>query len=105
MVPTVSERQILKTIGVPRGGRFWEHQWSSESAYGVAIRFLNFADDGAQQLQTYMEGLTTEQDPDLLTDVATRLPEGSQLSPKKAPATRPVRKSTKPEEKIVLEFE
>ena len=72
---------------------------------GVAIRFVGFDKDGAQQLQRYMENLTTEPEPDLLTDFAAKPPNGSQPSPKKAPSSRSGRKSKGPEEKIILEFE
>jgi hypothetical protein len=72
---------------------------------GVAIRFVSFAKDGAQQLQDYMENLTAEPEPDLLTDFATGPPNGSQPSLKNAPSARPGRKSMNPEEKIILEFE
>lgn len=105
--PVVFKICLSDTVGTICGeGEIVRHATTSHGGVdGMAIRFVGFAKDGAQQLQTYMEGLTTEPDPDLLTDVATRLPNGSQPSPKKAPATRPERKSKKPEEKIILEFE
>ena len=105
--PVVFKICLSDTVGNICGeGEIVRHATMSHGGLdGVAIRFVSFAKDGAQQLQTFMEGLTTEPDPDLLTDVATRAPNGPQPAPKKAPATRPERKSAKPEEKITLEFE
>lgn len=100
---------LSDTVGTISGeGEIVRHATASHGgADGVAIRFTSFSNDGAQLLQTYMEGLTTEPDPDLLTDVAIRPPNGSQPPPRNEPATRarPRRQNVKPEEKIVLEFE
>jgi hypothetical protein len=72
---------------------------------GVGIRFVSFANDGAQQLEDYIGNLTTEPEPDLLTDVASRPQNRSQPSPKTGSSARPRRNGVIPEEKIVLEFE
>ena len=72
---------------------------------GVAIRFVSFAKDGAEQLQDYMDNLTAEPEPEPLVDVVSRPENGSQPSPRNAPPAQPVRKEKKPKEKIILEFE
>jgi len=105
--PAVFKIRLSETVGTIFGrGEIVRHASMSRGGVdGVAIRFVSFTKDGAQQLQNYMEGLTAEPEPDLLTDVATRPPNGSQPSPKNAPSSRPGRKRVKPEDKIILEFE
>jgi CheY-like chemotaxis protein len=105
--PVVFKIRLSDTVGTIFGrGDIVRHATMGQGGVdGVAIRFVSFAKDGAQQLQDYMENLTAEPEPDLLTDFATGPPNGSQPSLKNAPSARPGRKSMNPEEKIILEFE
>ena len=105
--PVVFKIRLSDSIGTIFGqGEIVRHATIGQGGVdGVAIRFVSFSKDGAQKLQGFMENLTTEQEPDLLTDVASRPPNGPQPSPKNAPSSRPGRKSMNPEEKIILEFE
>ena len=105
--PVVFKIRLSDAVGTIFGqGEIIRHATMGQGGVdGVAIRFVSFGEDGAQQLQNYMDDLTSEPEPDLLTDVATRPPNGPQPSPKNAPLARPGRTGTSPEEKIILEFE
>jgi DNA-binding NarL/FixJ family response regulator len=72
---------------------------------GVAIRFVSFANDGAQQLQDYMERTTAEPEPEPLTDVVEDTANEAQPAPKKVPSTSPARGKRKPGDPVILEFE
>jgi len=105
--PVVFKIRLSDAVGTIFGqGEIVRHATMGQGGVdGVAIRFVGFSKDGAQQLQGYMENLTAEPEPDLLTDVAPRRANGSQPAPKNAPSSRPERRKIGPEEKIVLEFE
>jgi CheY-like chemotaxis protein len=72
---------------------------------GVAIRFVSFASDGAERLQDYLEGLTTEPDP--LTEVISQPVAAKRPEPVASPVQPAVRKKRprNPEDEITLEFE
>ena len=76
-----------------------------DKADGVAIRFVSFANDGAEQLQGYLESVNVEPEPDLLTEVESR-PEGApKASPPSAPPGRRARKEKNPNDPVIIEFE
>lgn len=105
--PVVFKIHLSDAVGTIFGrGEIIRHATTGQGGIdGVAIHFVSFAKDGAQQLQDYMENLTAEPEPEPLTEVVSRPTNGSQPAPRDTPPTRPVRKKKKPEEKIILEFE
>jgi len=105
--PVVFKIHLSDAVGTIFGrGEIIRHATTSQGGVdGVAIRFVSFAKDGAQQLQDYMERLTAEPEPEPLTDVVSRPTNGPQPAPRNAPSTVSVRKKKKPKEKITLEFE
>ena len=72
---------------------------------GVAIRFVSFAKDGAEQIQSYLESLTTEPEPDLLTEIEPESPDPPQPATEATPPTQRVRKRKNPNDPVILEFE
>ena len=72
---------------------------------GVAIRFVSFAKDGAEQLQDYLEKTTAEPEPEPLTDVVEKPANGPQPAPRNLPSTPPTRKKRKRGDPVILEFE
>jgi DNA-binding NarL/FixJ family response regulator len=71
---------------------------------GVGIRFSSFANDGADVLQRYMEAMTTEREPDPLTDVVGQPADGQQPAPRNTPNSQRVRRK-KTSNPVILEFE
>jgi hypothetical protein len=71
---------------------------------GVAIRFSSFANDGADMLQNYMEAMTSEQEPDPLTEIVQPQSNDPQAAPKKIPNAQRVRRK-KTSNPVILEFE
>lgn len=72
---------------------------------GIAIRFVSFAKDGAEQIQSYLESLTTETEPDLLTDIAPEPEEKAQPAPEATPPVRRARRKRDSNDPVILEFE
>jgi len=105
--PVVFKIHLSDTVGTIFGrGEIVRHATTGQGGVdGVAIRFVSFAKDGAQQLQDYMENMTAEPEPEPLTDVVSRPANGVQPSPRNAPPVQPVRKKKRPGEEIILEFE
>jgi hypothetical protein len=105
--PVVFKISLSEQFGTICGrGEIVRHAVTGQGGIdGVAIRFVSFANDGAQQLQGYMEAVTAEPEPELLTDVVQGPTNGSQPAPRKTPVTRPARKKRASKEDIILEFE
>jgi hypothetical protein len=72
---------------------------------GIAIRFVSFAKDGAEQLQSYLESLTTEPEPDLLTEIESSPTENPKPPSETTPPVRRVRRKKNPNDPVILEFE
>jgi hypothetical protein len=104
---------VVVKIGLPdqfgsicvRGDLVRHASASQGGVDGVAIRFVSFAKDGAEQLQSYLESLNTEPEPDLLTEVESRPEEAPKTSQPKPPPARRVRKSRNPNDPVIIEFE
>jgi hypothetical protein len=100
--PLVFKIGLPEEFGCLNGrGEIVRHATTGQgSVDGVAVRFVSFAGDGAQQLQDYLESMTTEPEPGPSPGVEIK-PVASSV-----PATQP-----KPEPKaksipeITIEFE
>jgi hypothetical protein len=105
--PVVFKIHLSDTVGTIFGrGEIVRHSTAGQGGVdGVAIRFVSFAKDGAQQLQDYMEKLTAEPEPEPLTDVVSTPDNGEQPALRNPLPVEPVRKKTGAMEKIILEFE
>jgi len=105
--PVVFKIHFSETAGTIYGrGDIVRHATTGQGGVdGVAIRFVSFAKDGAELLQTYMERLTAEPEPEPLTDVVSKPANGAQPAPRNGPLIPPVRKKKGPKEEIILEFE
>jgi hypothetical protein len=87
-------------------GELVRHASTGQSGVdGVAIRFVSFAKDGAEELQSYLESLTTEPEPDLLTEIESKPTDEPQPAPEATPSTERVRKKRNPNDPVILEFE
>jgi hypothetical protein len=105
--PVVFKISLPDQFGTVCGrGELVRHASTGQSGVdGVAIRFVSFAKDGAEQLQSYMESLTTEPEPDLLTEIEPESPDPPQPAPEATPPTQRVRKRKNPNDPVILEFE
>jgi DNA-binding NarL/FixJ family response regulator len=105
--PVVFKIDLPEQFGSICGrGELVRHASASQGAVdGVAIRFVSFAKDGAEQLQGYLESMNTEPEPDLLTEVESKPEEAPKPSPPSAPSNRRVRKSRDPNDPVIIEFE
>jgi hypothetical protein len=105
--PVVFKIHLSDAVGTIFGrGEIVRHATTGQGGVdGVAIRFVSFAKDGAQQLQSYMEKMTAEPEPEPLTDVVSVPGNGAQPEPRNTPSIQPARKKKEPKEKIILEFE
>lgn len=105
--PVVFKISLAEQFGTICGrGELVRHASTGQSGVdGVAIRFVSFAKDGAEQLQSYMESLTTEPEPDLLTEIESNSPDPPQPAPEATPRVRRVRKTKNPNDPVILEFE
>jgi CheY-like chemotaxis protein len=68
---------------------------------GIAIRFVDFADDGVRQFRKYLDGLMTEPDPE--PEVVKPRPRSNKPSTTASPRNRKNRNSAA--EDIIIEFE
>jgi len=104
--PVVFKIHLSDAVGTIFGrGEIIRHATAGQGGVdGVAIRFVSFAKDGAQQLQDYMENLTAEPEPEPLTDVVSKPANGPKSPPRNVPPAEPVQKN-KPADGIILEFE
>jgi hypothetical protein len=100
--PVVFKIQVSDEFGTIFGrGEIIRHATTVQGGVdGVAIRFVSFAKDGAQRLQDYLDNLTSEPDPEPLTDVVSRpAAKGAAVEEAKP------RRKRKSSPKITLEFE
>lgn len=104
--PVVFKISLPERFGTICGrGEMIRHAMTAQGGVdGVAIRFSSFANDGAEVLQQYMEAMTSEMDPDPLTDVVQQSDSGPQPSPRNTPKTGRARKD-KTTNPVILEFE
>jgi DNA-binding NarL/FixJ family response regulator len=104
--PVIFKIHLSDAVGTIFGrGEIIRHATAGQGGVdGVAIRFVSFAKDGAQQIQDYMENLTTEPEPEPLTDVVSKPANGPKPSPRKVPPAEPAQKKI-PSDGIILEFE
>jgi DNA-binding NarL/FixJ family response regulator len=104
--PVIFKIHLSDAVGTIFGrGEIIRHATAGQGGVdGVAIRFVSFARDGAEQLQYYMENLTAEPEPEPLTDVVSKPVNGQKPSPRKVPPAEPAQKK-KPSDGIILEFE
>jgi len=105
--PVVFKIDLSDQFGTVCGrGELVRHASMSQGGVdGIALRFVSFANDGAEVLQNYLEGLTTEPEPDLLTDLAPEAAESPQAAREATPPVRRVRKKRTPNDPVILEFE
>jgi len=105
--PVVFKISLPEQFGAVCGrGELVRHASTGQGGVdGVAIRFVSFAKDGAEQLQSYLEGLTTEPEPDLLTEIEAESPEAPRPPREPTPPVRRVRRKKNPNDPVILEFE
>jgi CheY-like chemotaxis protein len=105
--PVVFKINLPDQFGTICGrGELVRHASSSQGGVdGVAIRFVSFAKDGAHQLQDYLESLTSEPQPDLLTEIEVESKDPPQPEPKATAPKRRARSHRGPNDPVILEFE
>lgn len=103
--PVVFKINLPEIFGTLNGrGEIVRHASTGQGGVdGVAIRFVSFATDGAERFQNYLETMTTEQEPEPLTEVVSNPADDPTPAPRPIIQDRPVRKKKK--DPIIIEFE